>query len=117
MKIKLTPIPIPVKKVPTRQYVLEVKFMHGDADLYTDETYVCEDENDFKRIVSKLNCCPPSPACGGETKNYKAWEIEAFLSEDFIPWDKTGYDCPASYDGFKGFYYDENGVKFKAEIV
>jgi hypothetical protein len=108
---------IPIKtNNPKSVYTVVVKFMHGDADLYTFAHYRCEWEQDLRRIVAQLKNPPRNPAEGGDEDTYDKWEVDTFKSDDFIPTDKTGYDCKASYDGHECFYNDENGVKFKVEI-
>lgn len=111
--LKLTPSK---KEFITNKFIVKVTFMHGDADAYTSETYTCKDEDDFRRVVDKLNDAPQNPAEGGDECKYKEWELDTFGFEDFIPWDITGYDCPASFDDYECFFYDENGVEFMVEI-
>jgi len=108
---------IPVEKEPIKnKYIILVKFMHGDADGYTEQEYECDDENDLRRIVDKLDNIPQVPAEGGDEDVYDAWELDTFNSDDFIPYDQTGYDCKASYDRYEAFYHDENGVEFRVEL-
>lgn len=99
------------------KFVIEVKFMHGDADAYTTEDFVCDDEQAFKNIVSKLNEDRPTPpAEGGDEDTYNAWGLDVFGYDDFLPWDTTGYDCYATYKSYKAFFYDNEGVKFEVEF-
>lgn len=110
-----------LKKVVSKyrdKYVIEARFMHGDADAYSTEECVCENEQQFKDIAAKLEADtePLSPASGGNDKEYRAWGLEVFGSEDFLPWDTTGYDCYASFQDYKLYYYDENGNKFEVEL-
>ena len=111
MKVKLTPIAHPYKN----KYVIVVKFMHGDADAYTNETYVCEDKADFIRVMSSPDG-PQEPASGGDDDAYAEFYSDLFGCDDFIPYDCTGYDCKASIRDFSGFFYDENGNKFQATL-
>jgi hypothetical protein len=112
-EIKLTPVE--VEYSPKDKFIVVVTFMHGDADKYDYEEYECKDEADFRRIVDKLNDAPQNPSEGGDDDAYDEWALETFTYEDFIPYDVV-YPGKCSYDGFEAFYYDSNGVKFKAEI-
>lgn len=106
-----------LKKVESKyknKYVIEVEFMHGDADLYTTEDCVCEDELECKTIMEKLNGeIPTSPASGGDDDEYDTWSLDVFGSYDFIPYDKSGYDCRASYEDASAYFYNQDGVKFE----
>jgi hypothetical protein len=84
MKVKLTPITPPYKN----KYVIVVNFMHGDADAYSDETYVCKDKADFIRVMSQEHQAPEDPGAGGDEDAYDAWCADLF-SEDFVPGDCT----------------------------
>jgi hypothetical protein len=106
-----------VKSKYNDKFVIEVKFMHGDADAYTTENHVCKDEQAFKDTVSKLDKDRPTPpAEGGDDDAYSAWGLDVFGYDDFLPWDTTGYDCYATYRSYKPFYYDENGEKFEVKV-
>jgi hypothetical protein len=111
MKINLTPIVPPYKN----KYIIAVKFMHGDADAYTTETYVCKDRADFIRVMSSPDG-PQEPASGGDEDAYNEFYADLFRSDDFIPYDCTGYDCKASIRNFTGFFYDEDGSKYTATL-
>ena len=96
------------------KYVIEVKFMHGDADEYTTEEFICKNEAECTEVMKALSeDTPQDPASGGSEEEYAAWELKVFKSEDFIPYDCTGYDCPASYQNAKAFYYNQDGTKFE----
>lgn len=99
------------------KYVIEVRFMHGDADSYTTEDCVCDDEDDFKFIVMELTNgrVPTPPAEGGNANTYRDWAFNTFGSEDFLPRDVV-YDCYATYRSFKPFLYDGNGKKWEIEL-
>lgn len=114
--MKLTLKPIKEPKAPQDRYFIMVKFMHGDADFYTYEEYKCSDEHDFRRVIAQLNECPQAPSSGGDADVYSEWGEKTFKSEDFVPWDKSGYDCAASYDGYEAFYYNSSGIKFEVEV-
>jgi hypothetical protein len=113
MKIKLTPVSI--KKAPKDKYFVEVRIMHGDADHYDNDLYPCEDEAEFKKIMSAFKDMPKPEAEGGGDE-YCEW-CDNLLGEYFVPHDVSGYDCRATVRSFKGFYYDEHGAKFEAELV
>jgi hypothetical protein len=109
---------IKIKKIAPKhknKYVIEVDFMHGDADAYTTEEFVCANENEFERIMKQEQLIPQSPGSGGDEDAYRAWCTELF-GEDFVPSDCTCDDIQASVESFAGFYYNEAGVKFEASL-
>lgn len=97
------------------KFVIVVNFMHGDADAYTDETYVCKNEADFIRVMSAPDG-PQDPGAGGDDDEYRAFYKNLFKTDDFIPTDITCDDYPATIQDFEGFYYDEAGNKFEATL-
>lgn len=106
-----------VKPKYKNKFVIEVEFMHGDADAYTTEDFICDDEAECKSVMESLKGdIPMNPAEGGDENLYREWELKVFKSEDFIPYDTTGYDCPASYEGASAFFYDQNGEKFEVKF-
>lgn len=111
MKIKIKKIAPEFKN----KYIIEVRCMHGDADAYTTEEFVCANENEFERIMKQEQLMPQDPGSGGDDDAYRAWCTELF-GEAFVPSDCTYQDCPASVQSFAGFYYDEAGVKFEASL-
>ena len=110
MKIKLKPVKPKFKN----KYVIVASFMHGDADAYTDETYVCKNEGDFIRIASASEG-PQEPGSGGDEDAYNTFYASLF-GQDFVPCDCTCQDYPAAFQSMEGFYYDNEGVKFEATL-
>ena len=108
MKIKLTQI----KPKFTNKFVIIVSCMHGDADAYTDEEYVCKDEADFIRIMSAPEC--EHDSCSNEDV-YRSFCTDLF-GDDFIPFDVVYQDSHASIESVEGFYYDVDGVKSEATL-
>jgi hypothetical protein len=108
--MKLTPV---VSKY-RNKFVIEVKFMHGDADAYSTEECPCENEAEFTKIMEGLNDVPESPGFGGDDDVYYKFFTE-LISVDFVPGDSTcDFQFLAAYDGHKGFFYDQAGNKFEA---
>ena len=114
MKIKLTPIPL--KKQLKNKYIVEVEFMHGDADHKTFEKVVCKKESDFIHLMSKIDeGIKKFQYSGVWNSEYIPWWEELF-GEDFIPYDITCEGQKTQVRGAEGFYYDENGTKFSAAL-
>jgi uncharacterized protein YeaO (DUF488 family) len=112
MKIKLTP----VKPKYRNKYIINVKFMHGDADAYSTETYVCKHQDDFIRVMSLDRQWPDG--CRNEA-TYDEWCDNLFGEYDdcFVPGDCTcDHQVRAQIESFTGFFYDEDGNEFKAEL-
>jgi hypothetical protein len=113
-EIKLTQIRL--LSVLVDAFTISVAFVHSDSDTYDYESYKCKDEADFRRVVSSLNNAPLSPHQGGDIEEYDKWELETFGREGFIPLDIV-FESKCTYDGFEAFYYNEDGIMFKAEII
>ena len=109
MKIKL--IPIPVVKSPKNKYIIDVWFMHGDADAYTSEIYACKNESAFLRVMESFKNKPDCRTC-----NQYDWCTTTF-GEGFTPYDITCDSYLADVSTLTGYYYDENGIKFEAELI
>lgn len=117
MNIKLTPIP--QKKKPKNKYLINVEFMSGDADHFETVKYWCKDEEDFKNTIGKIEEGIEKYRYSRHANEdeYDAYWYEVF-GEDFVPYDVTSQcDYKAATDRYEGFYFDEHGVKFKAELT
>lgn len=112
MSIKITPIDTNTHK---NKYHIEVECMHGDGDKETYHTYKCADAADFKRVMTAMKYMPLPSSSGGDASAYNKWCEETF-GEGFVPWDVIYTDTLTSVEHLTGFYYDENGVKYSAEI-
>jgi hypothetical protein len=98
------------------KFVIEVEFMHGDADAYSTEECACKDEAEFTKIMEGLKNVPQDPGSGGDDDEYRDF-FSNLIGEDFVPGDSTtDHQFLAAYDGHTGFFYDQNGNKFEAEI-
>ena len=97
------------------KFVIEVEFMHGDADADSTETYVCKDEAEFVRIMNAESEGPESPGSGGDEDEYNDFYADLF-GEDFVPSDVTCCDYPACVEAFNGFYYDKDGTAYTASL-
>ena len=99
------------------KFVIEVEFMHGDADAYTKENYVGDDEEDCLRVLAACGDSPQSPGSGGDDDDaYDAWCFKTFKSEDFNPYDVTYNDIRAAYDSYEVFFYDHSGKKCEVAV-
>jgi hypothetical protein len=106
----------PVVSKYKNKFVIEVEFMHGDADAYSTEECPCEDEVEFTKIMKGLENVPQDPGSGGDDGEYADF-FTNLIGEDFVPGDSTtDHQYDAAYDGHKGFFYDQAGNKFEAEI-
>ena len=108
MKVKLTP----VKSKYKNKYVIEVEFMHGDADAYTTESFVCKNEADFIRIISN-----DVSSLNRHKEDEYDEQMTKLFGEDFCPCDCTCEDYRASIQEMNGFYYDVAGTKFNATLT
>jgi hypothetical protein len=114
--------PVPIKNKPKLMYELVVKSMHGDADLYTTQTSMCESEDE---LVSMLKVLAASFTAGDDNGEI----IEAITAVDFaygdvcdfygdiVGYDKT-YDSGdyATLEKVEVFWYDASGVKHDCKI-
>jgi hypothetical protein len=114
--------PVPIKNKPKLMYELVVQSMHGDADLYTTQTSMCESEDE---LVSMLRVLAASFTAGDGNDEI----TEAIMAVDFeygdvcdfyrdiVGYDKT-YDSGdyATLEKVEVFWYDESGVKHDCKI-
>jgi hypothetical protein len=114
MPIKLTAIPKKTKKV---TYQVIVEMMHGDADLTERQTITCKDEADFVKKMTAVKTQPMGGSEGGDEDEYAKWCEENF--SDYISFDKifSGTSNRAKVQSVEGFFYDEHGMKWKAEVT
>ena len=123
--------PVPIKY--SDAYVAEVRFVHGDADSYTESEYELDKDGviqltqflvAYYNLPYNIRCCEHDAV----TKLDWYWKIftnaysqEEFLSdefpgEDYWPWD-TRYDaCCAQLDAVSIFYYNEDGSKHHVTV-
>lgn len=115
MPIKLISIP---KKAPKNKYHIVLKVMHGDADFYEDIEVPCKDEAEFEKIMLAMKDQPQDGSSGGDEGKYAKW-LEDNFGEGTVPYDQKyeGTGNHASVKSANGFYQDENGIKWKAELV
>lgn len=114
MPIKLTAIPL---KAPKDKYEVVLRVMHGDADKYEDIKISCKNEEEFTKMMLAQQTQPLDGSAGGDEKKYRQWCEDNFY--DYVPYDCTCSGCGilSKVDGISGFYYDQNGTKFKAEVT
>jgi len=91
------------------KYVLEVKYMHGDADATTVEEMVVE-EADLLTVANFYAACEKVDSEGSGGPGYS--KIPGFDEWGGFPCDATCEDIQAALEGWAVFYYDYSGVKF-----
>lgn len=120
MPINLIAVPnkMPKDNAPKNKYHIILKVMHGDADFYEDIDFPCKDATEFEKIMLAMKNKPRGGVSGGDEGKYVKW-LENNFGEGTIPYDKkfSNSDCRADVDRAGGFYYDENGIKWKAEMA
>jgi len=116
MLVKLTPIP--TKNNPKNKYIVVLNVMHGDADKYEDIEITCKNSADFEKKMLAVTNQPLEGSAGGDEAEYKKW-CEDNFGEGYIPHDCI-YRCTGNLvkvKSIEGFYYNEYGIKFHAELV
>lgn len=92
--------------------VCHLKFMHGDADIYTEETieFSFPDEIDniesFLKYINKSDGGRDRPVADGDTD----WS-------DYWPSDKTGWDGPASLEEMSWTFFDEDSAEWDVHVL
>lgn len=100
-------------------YELHVKFMHGDADWYTDGKFVYKNNKDgIEKLTghgSFLHACMLSPPDGGD-EGY--WDVPGYdkFGDGKIPSDSEWTDGQAMIVNFGVIYIDSNGVEYPVEL-
>lgn len=115
MPIKLTAIPTKSVK---NKYRVVLECMHGDADKYEKIEVTCKDESDFEKMMLAKKTQPLDGSAGGDEDEYTKW-LEDNFGEGTVPYDciYSGTNNHAKVTRMDGFYFDENGVKWKAEVT
>jgi hypothetical protein len=104
-------------------FIVEVEWMHGDADTYTTEVHKYTDEKELIQHLEFLNAIKDMFKWGmGGTDAYfkKMSEADQKKYIDFegtIPGDVTNYEKDAAYENHKVFWYDELGGKYNVEVT
>jgi hypothetical protein len=103
---------------PKNKYLVVLRCMHGDADKYEDVKLYITAPAAFEKAMRAKATQPLDGSAGGNEKAYVKWITENF-GEDSVPRDciysTTGHR--AKVEDIKGFFYDANGVKWKAEVT
>lgn len=105
-------------------FILEVKWMHGDADAYTTDTHEygrrterLEEHVAFLDTISQFF----KHGMGGcDTYVARAMSEDIELSEfllDTIPNNMFCCEGDAHLEHYKVYWYDENGVRHPVEVV
>jgi hypothetical protein len=121
---------IPLKETPKNTVMLWVEWMHGDADLYTDET-LDFNLNEPKRVESflalmkgiKLMSEGFHAGSWGEFKHTlktqgNLTDRESSIVRDYWQYDATGGDgdYAAQLVDFKISYFDSDGIERKVKM-
>ena len=110
---------------PTQTYRVNMTFMMGDADGYSDETVdfpEAEYDGLIKFLETLFKCKRAFPhGRGGCDRRYSYYRVEGFEENiikyiDIWPWDPMG-DTEQTIDSFYVEYFDEAGVKKAVKIV
>lgn len=122
----------PVGVTYSNQFVVELKFMHGDGDYF--ETAKCAFPADKKELLIEfLNWLPYADQCGGgsDTHNYNKFadpmsyeddceeagiEYEFYGLDEGWPYDSNG-DCGAALRSVNIIYVDANGAEFSVSQI
>ena len=106
--------------VPTNVYVLEVRIMHGDADLYQTIHFDAPSQEEAIEYIGLFdNMLAAYPHGRGGSEEYSYHNVEGFenlLDEDW-PRDVTCEDTEASIDSYKVYWYNPLGVKHEVIIT
>lgn len=126
---------VPPAGVPTDEFEIEVTWMHGDADHYTTESLFGGRErlDGFYSFVDAWYTLSERQRSDilrkGRPTEVDGWWAFVFVDskeeyekdnhpewyDDCWPRDVTNDWFPASFSGFRVFYYDERGTKFSVE--
>ena len=114
-------------------YVAEIRFMHGDADAYTEEEYTL-DEGDvlalkhfmdaYFKLPHNTRCCEHVVIQGlpyywkifTSAFDEDEWLSDRFPGEEYWPRDHTYLDSYASIDRLAFYYYDDDGIKYHVSL-
>lgn len=116
----------PVAPKYTNAFVLETEWMHGDADAYTKEDTVfdsdtpCLPELEEQIYMYGVIDAMFKHGMGGcDTYAQEAKRLGIVLPDEFldtIPTDQFSCEGDASFEGYKLWWYDENGTKHPVTI-
>lgn len=103
-------------KKPKNTYNINVQYVHGDGDAYTDLDFDFKDSSDkIKEVLSILL----------EAKNISADKYSSLIEEKGLYWDdwwqffdtdSTTLDKCARIKDVTVTYFDENGIEYEVEI-
>jgi hypothetical protein len=116
------------KKMPTNVWKLDITYMHGDADLYTDNTIMKEDEAEATKMVEALMLmqrCEQHTPKRFETQFKKHAALIGLSPEqvtkyldDFAVGDRTTDGSTyAAISSIKVTYFNKEGVEFQVKAV
>lgn len=120
-------------------YEVEIDLMHGDADYYEK---MCisgikeEEENLLENLITTLKLMEkeyPNGRGGGDNYNnvpgFNEWfcyeglsnsereNLDKRIDELYRDWSYSEYGSQASLDGYKVYFFDENGKKYEVMII
>jgi hypothetical protein len=103
-------------KQPKNVYLLDIKLMHGDADAYThlELEFIEKEKHELIAILDILS------QLGGHQNYRKYHNVQGFDELLYYDWDLDS-TCDgmylASYDGYKLYYFNEDGEKFNVKVI
>jgi hypothetical protein len=115
---------------PHDMYALKIKYMHGDADAYTEETFKFP-SNRVEVLKKALILIEAASSYDFDVTNGRKWlrnflveqtglsveDVDAFF-DDFVQGDVTSdHKYVAAFDGWTLTYYDSNGVGYHAVVA
>lgn len=99
-------------------FVLEVQYMHGDADHYTNDEYHYIDHTLLLEHANFLEVCKKKFSHGmGGNDGY--WDVPGYelYGEDYIPRDNECCNGHASVESFKAYWIDSKGNKYVVNFI
>jgi hypothetical protein len=109
--------PVVQEAQPVNTYQLVVSFMHGDADHYTEETYMfslAEEEALIKGINFFNSCMSAYPHGRGGYDTYEKLGLPDWEEwEDKMPNDITSEGFSATVDSIKVFFWTADSEQYE----
>lgn len=104
---------------PINSFILEVTFMHGDADSYsTEEVDIGINAQTAIPYIEFFERCRALYARTGMGGSDGFWEVEGYQDFSyFIPTDITSEEGHADIESIKLYWYDSFGGKHEYEYI
>lgn len=105
---------------PTNAYQLVVSFMHGDADHYSEETfmYPLDNEDELLKAINFFNACMAAyPHGRGGNDTYEKLGLPDWEEwEDSMPYDITHDQNEATVDGIKVYFWTDDSEQYEVVL-